>query len=130
MHRLNHRLFLLLIVTLALLVPAACGPSAEERQQAEQDRRHAMALALVQESMDSNLQRIGQHCRERTAGLRTLLTQYPDFMVEINGKTEPQLEFAVDLAQASARHDSIASCARLVDSVARMLRRERSHRPR
>ena len=128
MHRLNLHLLIVWPVTLQLLVLAGCGPSAEDQQQAEQDRRHAMALAYLQQMMDRNLQQAGQHCRERTAGLRTVLAHYPDFIVQINGKTEPDLEFATRLARASAEHDSSVSCARLVDSVAKALRAARPNR--
>jgi hypothetical protein len=128
MHRLSLHLLLVGPVTLQLLVLTACGPSAEDREQAEPDRRHVRALVYLQQMMDRNLQQAGQHCRERTAGLRTLLTQYPDFIVQINGKTEPDLEFATRLARASAQHDSSASCARLVDSVAKALRAARPNR--
>ena len=108
--------------TLLVLMLPACGPFAEEREQAEAERQRVQRVAFLQQMFERDIRRAGDRCREGVDGLRQLLLQYSDLTVQMSGKLEPVGVFAGDVAHAAADHDPSASCARLVDSVAKAVR--------
>lgn len=126
MHQSSHGTLLHLSITLLLLMLPACGPSAEEREQAEAERQRVQRIAMLQQLFERDVRQAGERCRERADGLRQLILQHSDLTVQMNGKLEPVGVFAAGVANAAAHHDASASCARLVDSVAKALRTERT----
>jgi hypothetical protein len=113
-----------ILLVFALACSSACGPSAEEREQAAAKERHARAVRLWQGAFDQRIRSITSHCREGPEQLSRLLTRDSSLTVQLNGKTQPRFTFLSALARATVHHDSTQSCAGRIDSVAALLRLE------
>ena len=102
----------------------ACGPSAEERERAAANERHARAVTSWQGVYDQRFRSITSHCRETPEQLSRLLTRDSTLTIQLNGKTQPRFTFLSTVARLTAHHDSTKACAGPIDSAAAQLRLE------
>ncbi len=123
MSRSAHTLSIIWFITVFLPL-IACGPSEEERQEAQRTRDEARRLAILYRVFDEHVLQVSQHCREGLDALRQLLMRDSTLTVQVRGRTEPSFPFLTAVAHATAKHDSTMSCSRLVDSVAKALPRD------
>lgn len=111
-----------ILLVFALASSYACGQSAEEREQAAANERHARSVRLWQGVFDERMRSITSRCSETPEQLSRLLTRDSTLTVQLNGKTQPVFPLLSAVARSTVHHDPKKSCVKPIDSVAALVR--------
>jgi hypothetical protein len=83
--------------------------------------QRAMMLTLWRENAQARLTQLSRACSESPDQLERLIRQHPNRIAVIGPDTLLSMDMLRDLAPAVAGHDSTQSCARIIDSVSKVL---------